>query len=303
MLFDPSALGNLDRYRNMSVVTLTGTIMVGESLLEAMPEPPPELMPDGLPESVKKAASYLKSAIDEANKGMTDRFDGKVDTTLERAFDVLVDRVWAVLRARLEFWHCYNMAGIALLDEAEQAEAEVEKNRKLATIAKDLLLRLFGQGVYFLRLPYPQQAAHMAARLRYIESRGLEGEFKEIVGPAPVILAKVCQRRYEAMVKVRSARDTAVNVNFKPLRAKVAWAAENYAAALIGTLPEGNAEWAKAVLAALHPMVASESRGGGASDEPEQLPKTVEEIEQMLGVDLPAEQGEAAELVEAVEQN
>ena len=52
MAFDPSTLGNLDRYRNLSVITLTGTIMVGEALLEAMPE--------GLPEHVVNAGGYLK---------------------------------------------------------------------------------------------------------------------------------------------------------------------------------------------------------------------------------------------------
>ena len=287
MAFDPSTLGNLDRYRNLSVVTLTGTITVGEALLLAMPKQ--------LPEHVVSAAGYLQSVIEEAEEGLTDRLDSKVDLALERAFDVLVDRVWAVLRARLEFWHCYTLPGIALLNDEEQAEAEVEKHRKLAALAKDLIARLFGKGLDFLRLPYPQQAVHMAARLRFIESRGYEDEFKELVGAAPATLAKVCQRRYEAMVKARAARDNAVIVNLKPLRAKVAWAAENYAAQLLGTLPNGDAEWAKVVLAALQPMVSTEAKGGGGPEESDELPETVEEIEKLLGVPLPEAQGEDAD--------
>jgi hypothetical protein len=201
----------------------------------------------------------LAEAVAEGEEGLTERLDGKADTALERAFDVLVDRIWAVLRARLEFWHCYNHEGIALLSDEEQAEVEIEKNRKLTEVAKELLARIFGEGVQFLQLSYPQQAAHMAARLRYIETRGLQAEFKELVGVAPATLVHVCQRRYEAMVVERVARDNAVNVDLRPLRAKIAWAAENYAATLLSTLPKGDEEWAKTVLAALQPMLVTDS--------------------------------------------
>jgi hypothetical protein len=280
----------------MSVITLTGSITVGEALLDEMP--------DEVPESVEKAAKYLKSTIEQAQEGLTDRFDGKADTAIERAFDVLVDRIWIVLRARLEFWHCYTLPGVTMLSAEEQVEAEIDKNRKLAMVAKDLLARLFANGTDFLRLSYPQQAVHMAARLRYIDTRGLQEEFKELIGPAPVVLARVCQRRYESMVKARAARDTAVNVNLKPLRASVAWAVENYAAALLGTLPDGDAEWAKLVLAALQPMVATDGpRSSSSGESPEeQLPETIEEIEQLLGLELPSDD-EPPLVDEGAEQN
>lgn len=243
----------------MSVITLTGSISVGNALLEAMPS--------GVPAHVEDAAKYLAEVVGEAEEGLTDRLDGKADTALERSFDVLVDRIWVTLRARLEFWHIFNHEGIALLNAEEQAEVEIEKHRKLAEVAKELLARLFGSGVQFLQLPYPQQAAHMAARLRYVDNRGLQNEFKELVGVVPDVLARVCQRRYEAMVTERAARDQAVNVNLRPLRAKIAWAAENYAALLISTLPKGNEEWAKRVMAALQPMVATDGTRANSSAE------------------------------------
>lgn len=249
MAMDPSTL-DLSRYRTVSVLTVTSCMSVGRALIDAMPE--------DVPQHVEDAAEYLVQAIAEAHEALTDRLDNKADVGLERDFDLLIDRIWIALRARMEFWHCYLHQGVALLSKEEQAEAQIDKNRKLAEVAQELLARLFGDGVDFLRLPYPQQAEQMAARLNYIETRGLQGEFVEIVGAAPAALAKICQRRYEAMVSDRAARDNAVLVNLRPLRAKVAWAAENYAAQLLGTLIKKDAEWAKLVLKALQPMLATE---------------------------------------------
>jgi hypothetical protein len=246
MSFDSSIL-DLSPYRTMSVLTLTGSISVGKSLVE--------LRPIDIPDYVEKAADKLTAAVEEAENALTDRLDRRADLGLERSFDILVDRIWISLRARLEFWLCYRHEGVGLLGAQEQVELDVEGGRKLAAIAEELLARLFGDGVEFLRLPYPEQAAHMAARLRYIETRKLEAEFAELVGAPAVALAKVCQRRYEAMVAERSTRDNAVSVDLRPLRAKIRIAAENYASLLLSTLDEGDEEWAKAVLEALRPML------------------------------------------------
>jgi hypothetical protein len=244
--FDPSTL-DLSGYRTMSVFTLSGSISVGKSLRD--------LQPFNLPDYVEKAADKLAIAVDEAEQALTVRLDQKADLGLERSFDTLVDRIWVMLRGRMEFWDCYTHEGVALLSEKEQIEADLEGGRKLATIAEELLARLFGDGVEFLRLPYPQQASHMAARLRYLETHGLEAEFAELVGTRPVALAKICQRRYEAMVSNRSARDTAVTVDLRPFRARIRSTAENYANLLLATLDGGDEEWAKIVLTALRPML------------------------------------------------
>ncbi|KIG11603.1 hypothetical protein DB30_03123 [Enhygromyxa salina] len=212
----------------------------------------------GVPEYVKEAAQSLADSVDDAENALTERLDGKADIGLERSFDVLVDNVWVALRARLEFWRLYRHDGIGLLNAEERTKAKVDEHLELTRVAEELLARLFGDGVEFLRLSYPQQAAHMAARLRYIESRGLQAEFSKLVGAEPAALAHVCQQRYEAMVSERTARDNAVTVDLRPLRAKIRWAAENYASLLISTLPKGDEEWSKTVLAALQPMLATD---------------------------------------------
>jgi hypothetical protein len=246
MPFDSSTL-DLSPYRTMSVLTLTGSISIGKSLVE--------LRPVDIPDYVEKAADKLANAVEDGEHALTERLDRRADLGLERSFDILVDRIWMALRGQLEFWSCYRHEGIGLLSEQEQATLDVVGGRRLAAIAEELLARLFGDGVEFLRLPYPEQAAHMAARLRYVETRKLEAEFVELVGARPVALAKICQRRYEAMVAERSTRDSAVSIDLRPLRAKIRIAAENYASLLLSTLDEGDDEWAKAVLTALRPML------------------------------------------------
>jgi hypothetical protein len=249
MPFDPSTL-DLSGYSSLSVLTLTGCISVGNSLVEAMP--------GGVPEHVNEAAQSLVDSVDDAENALTDRLDGKADIGLERSFDVLVDNVWVSLRSGLEFWRLYRHDGIDLLSAEERTKAKVDEHLELTRVAEELLARLFGDGVDFLRLSYPQQAAHMAARLRYIETRGLQAEFIQLVGAAPAALARVCQQRYEAMVSARTARDNAVTIDLRPLRAKIRWAAENYASLLLSTLPKGDEEWSKTVLAALQPMLATD---------------------------------------------
>ncbi len=281
MSFDPISL-NLARYRTLSVLTVTGTMSVGNSLfINRLPE---------LPDFVENSAQKLGKRVAEGQDALTERLDRKADLGLERAFDLLVDRIWALLKARMEFWQCYTHQGISLLSAEEQDKAEVDKNRKLAAVATELLERLFGGGTEFLRMPYTQQASHMAARLNYIHSRGLSAEFVEIVGVRPAALVEICQRRYEAMVADRTARNDSVVVDLRPHRARVKHAAENYASLLLSTLDDGDADWAKAVLESLRPMLAVErpNSSGNVEDEPElEIPEIDGEIVELLGGEQP----------------
>jgi hypothetical protein len=98
-----------------------------------------------------------------------------VDLGLERSFDLLIDRLWLCMRSELEFWSIYHHDGIALFGPAQRAELDIEECRELAAVAEDLRSRLFGgpDASDFLRLPYAQQASHMAGRLQLIKEKGL----------------------------------------------------------------------------------------------------------------------------------
>jgi hypothetical protein len=261
----------------MSSLTLGGSITTGKNLITLMPK----VLPEDEATAIKKAAERLTIAIDDAEEALAGRFDNKVDLRLERLFDLLVDRVWVTLKNGLEFWSCYDHEGVDLLSEDEQNELDIEGGRELAEKARELLDGLFGEGTEFLRLPYPQQAAQMAARLRFVENRGLGPVFIDLVGDRPVALAKVCQRRYEAMVAERSARDNAVAIDLRLLRSKISDAAENYANLLIATLPGGDEAWAKVVLKALRPMLSIDKvrEHSETDDANEQLSKLEAELE------------------------
>jgi hypothetical protein len=246
--FDPSTL-DLAPYRTLPTLTTTGSLALATSLVDRQP--------GKLPDYVKKAALRLIDAIGEMEHALTERLDRKADLGLERSFDVLVDRIWISLRGQLEFWQVYEHEGIELLSAEEQAEVEITQGRELSSVARELLARLFGDGVEFLQLTYPEQAMHMAARLRYIESRNLDDAFTTLVGVRTATLVRVCQGRYEAMVAARSAREGGVSIDLRPLHARLRNAVESYASLLLSTLWDGEDDWAKAVLAALRPLLVA----------------------------------------------
>jgi hypothetical protein len=264
--FDPSIL-DLTPYRTLPTLTATGSLALASSLVDRQPA--------DIPDYVSKAALRMIDAVGLLEQALTERLDRRADLGLERSFDVLVDRVWIGLRSHLEFWQLYEHEGIELLSPELQAEADVTKARELATIARELLDRLFGDGVDFLQLSYPEQAMHMAARLRYVESRGLDETLTVLVGARASTLVRVCQHRYEMMVAERSGREGGVMIDLRPLHAKLRGAVENYASLLLTTLYDRDEKWAQLVFAALRPIPvarqsvhrpAAEGQDDGPSD-------------------------------------
>lgn len=250
---------DLAQYRTIPMLTVTGTISVTRSLVERSP---PQL-----PDYVAASKKRLMSEIEHTQSAITTRLDDKFSLGAERSFDLLVDRVWGHLRSRLEFWGLYVHEGVDLFDQSERAELELDEGVALAQTAAQLLARLFGDGVEFLQMSYPEQAEHMAARLRYIEREGLGEVFEQLVGDHPALLMRICQRRYEAMVRERNSREGGVSVNLRLLREQLRRAAEDYASLLLSTIHEAEDDWITQVFAALKPMVVARNqarRGGGA---------------------------------------
>lgn len=246
------ALIDLGPYRTVPLLSATGTVSLGKSLLA--------LRLPNTPAYVEKDTKKLELAIENAEAQFAERHDAGADLGLERSFDVLVDRIWVALRSRLQFWLNYDHEGIELFSDDERDELELAEARELAVVAAELLARVFGEGVEFLRLPYPRQAAEMASRLRYIETHGYGAVFEELVGARPAAFVKVCQRRYEAMVEQRDARPDGVTINLRLLRDDVKRAIERYANAVLTLIDDDDPEQSQAVLAALHPLIAVRTR-------------------------------------------
>lgn len=248
------AATQLARYRTTPVLSTTGTLSLAHSLIE--------LRVAELPAYVGKAADRLVGVTEAVEAELTARLDGKADLRLERSFDLLVDRLWLALRSRLEFWQLYTHEGAELFSEAQREQLGLDEARELAALAEQLLARLFGEGADFLRLSYPQQAAHMAARLRYIEERGHGPGFEQLVGARAAALVKLCQARYAAMVTERDARPTQVNVNLRLLRDQLRRAIERYANLVLSIAEDEEVDdsLAQAALDSLHPMLAARER-------------------------------------------
>jgi hypothetical protein len=185
-------------------LAVTGYISLIKTLAEVQPPVPTD--------AVKRTFERMQAGRELAEQAIVARLGDGVDLGLERSFDLLIDRLWLCMRSELEFWSIYHHDGIALFGPAQRAELDIDECRDLAAVAEDLRSRLFGgpDASDFLRLPYAQQASHMAGRLQLIKEKGLSATFEELVGARMVKLLHVSQQRYEAMVNARSARETGV---------------------------------------------------------------------------------------------
>jgi hypothetical protein len=235
------------------LLSAAGYVSLIKSLSEVQPKDPPK--------SVQKAMARMQASREHAEQALDARLGGDVDAALERSFDLLVDRVWLFLRSQLEFWSIYEHEGIELFTEQQQDEIDLDGYRALAKVADDLLDRLFGtDGSEFLRLPYMQQAAHMASRLRLIANKGLGESFEELVGARMVKLLAISQQRYESMVNARTARESGVVADLREQRASMQRSIQLYAVAVLGMLDEDDASTAGVVTHALTPVLVTRFR-------------------------------------------
>lgn len=250
---------------SVPLLTTEGYVSLSKSLLAACPEE--------LPALAELARKNLESSLARAEAALVARLGGQSRAGLERTFDVLVDRLWLGVRGFLELWLLYRHEGVKLLDEAERDEIELEACRELADAAEGLLDHLFGADkARFLRRPYHEQAAEMAARLRYVDDNELDEIFAQLVGPRLALFLRVCQRRYEAMVEARAAREGANQPNLREvrddLRRNISLYSGVIAALLYTDLPDAEALVRKALM----PNVQFQSRRSpseGGEDEAE----------------------------------
>jgi hypothetical protein len=212
----------------------------------------------------------MQAGRELAEQAIVARLGDGVDLGLERSFDLLIDRLWLCMRSELEFWSIYHHDGIALFGPAQRAELDIDECRDLAAVAEDLRSRLFGgpDASDFLRLPYAQQASHMAGRLQLIKEKGLSATFEELVGARMVKLLHVSQQRYEEMVNARSARETGVVGNLHEHRVNLHRAIQLYALNVAGMLDDQEPDSATIVQRALLPLtLARVYRSGGGEVE------------------------------------
>jgi hypothetical protein len=113
-------------------------------------------------------------------------------------------------------------------------------------------------GTEFLRMPYPQQSAHMGSRLQLIDAQGHTQSFTdELVVSRAATLMSVCQDRYEAMVKDRTSRDASQATDLRQLRTSLRRTIRLYANSVMGMLDEQNPDSPLEVHRALYPIVAA----------------------------------------------
>ena len=232
------------------------------------------LKPAGAPPQVEKAAMRMFNTASLIKQALVDRVEqAGIDAGMEVGFDGALDRFWAGSRYCLLTWMNYGHDGLELLSDDEQSEIDLEDKREKAELARELEKHLFGiDGLAFLRKPFNQQVALMASRLGFIASSEKASAYEELLGPDLLNTLNVLQRRYEAMVRDRSARDDE-GISVKQLRHKLQRHISLYANAVISMLDEDKPESIEIVLAALRPMVNTRvPRRSRSGDENENKP-------------------------------
>jgi hypothetical protein len=242
-----------------------GYISLIRSMLMVAPKNPPP--------HVAAAIDVLKKVLTEGEAQLVLRIDEDLSTSIERAFDILVDYVWSETRTRLEFAAIYSHEGAAKFTAEDREQLDIEERIEEGRVAVTMLERMFGNGTDFLRTPYAEQATHMGARLDWIDSKSLEPALEELVGAKLVALLKVCQQRYEAMVGERASRDGKSVADLRELRNLLRRQIAAYCGA-VGTMHAiDDAESAKVVEDALRPILVARARARrkalGLSDEDE----------------------------------
>jgi hypothetical protein len=232
-----------------------------------------EVAPDKPSEAVARGLVGMQAARDEAKQALVVRLDDGVDTNLERSFDLLVDGLFFAVRAQLSFWQLFEHDGVALLTEDDREKLDLATCRELAEVAGELHARMFGEtvgGTDFLRMPYPQQSAHAGSRLELIEAKGHAQTFdEELVIPRAAAFLRICQGRYQEMVKQRASRARGRSTDLRVLGLRVRRAIQLYSMQVAGMLDANDPSTPGVVYRALLPNVIARprrGRSGGANE-------------------------------------
>jgi hypothetical protein len=253
---------DLSLYFPIPLLTTESYVSLTKDLQRAAPSQPPP--------HVTKALQSMAATLVEVKAGLVSRIDKDLPASLQRAFDIFVDRVWNEVRVRLEFYDIYNYEGIQKLTEAERMSIDYDTQLERSRTAATIHARLFGDGTDFLRSKYPQQATQMATRLEWLESKQLDTELADLVGHELVDLLKVCQVRYEAMISERSTRDGKSSADLRELRNKLRMQIYAYCGAVGSMLDPDSPASLEQVEAALRPVLsyrAQTRRKGATPDE------------------------------------
>ena len=257
---------DLSLYFPLPNLTTEGYVTLAKVLLNAAPENPP-------PHLAATMAS-LEVSLAEAETALVARIDEDLGTQRDRNFDLFVDAVWYAMRERLASWSLYAHDGAAELSEADRDALELDERLERARLAAQVHAKLFGDGVDFLRMPYAQQAAHMAARLRWFASKDHAYPLAELIGPDLASLVARCQVRYEAMVSERNTKTGRSIADLREIRNVLRRQLYRYCGALGTLVEDDDAASVAAVEAALRPILMtrarSRSRQAGAGLEGEQ---------------------------------
>lgn len=244
---------DLSPYLRSPMFSVQEGISLARALVSRCPREAPAL--------VKRAASKLKRAAEEAQSALSarQREENQQSEEDSRLLDQEMDAAWGGLRLRLE--------GYASLSR----ELVPRAGR-----AAELLAELFGsEGLSFLKVTYSAQLATMQALLQRIAEDKLDKELDALCGPEFLARIHALLPRYERMVHAALSRKSGPAENLLSYRNALSRAVLGYATAICATVDEQDSETVEQALAALAPLAGQRTAVAArrsATDSPEPPP-------------------------------
>lgn len=226
-----------------------GFIALTKAMLLNVPKPTPPL--------VEHARARLEDSLGEAERALDERVEEQVEGRRLKLFDPFVDAVWSELEHRLSAHTLYLDQALTELDDDDREALALDQRAEQARVAAKLHTKLFGDGLEFLRSPYPQQSTRMAARLQWIANKAAELQLDELVGAELLELLRRCQVHYEAMVVESSNHTGKSAVDLRELRGLLRRRLYAYVGALGGMVDDDDPDSIVRIEAALRPLLVA----------------------------------------------
>lgn len=221
-LFDP------DQYTTVPTRSAAATLGLARGLISAAPSRPPATQALRLAR-LRERAELLQRTWIEAGR--------PVEVADLRKLDIILDRRWGALRARLE--------GCVLLSDGDD----------LSPRAMMLLRTLFPTGLDFLKLPYTEEWAQSERRLVLIKTDRLEDELAALCGEPFLPLLREAHATYGEALGITKRKEAPTQARVLEPLEELKEAIASYARGVIGTMNEYDPDSVAAAQQQLDPIL------------------------------------------------
>lgn len=245
-------LFDADKYK-IPAGNIPAILALGRGLVSAYRKDAPPL--------VKKIRKRLDEAITSLEEAWA-KLDAAAGGLDPRLADNAVDSAHAAIAAVLDSYSWLPRH----LDPKDVADAKLAHDR------------LYGEGLSFLKLPFPEEWAESEKRVKRIQDENLQGTLERICGKPLVAALFQSHKEYGAALGITQAEDPIIVKKVGEPFSTITTVVNQYVRAVIGSVDEDEPETVELATAMLRPVEVYRERilaaraGGKLPDAPVPLP-------------------------------